>query len=127
MRTGRNVFPLRNRTRAIEPVSGRLLSPLPALQEQVRVRFCRNRKVGVMRKRTLAPALSRSTGRGKSVARVLIAFIVVSACGRFAGADEKSITVAADGSADFKTVQGAIDSIPTKNAERRVILIKPGV
>jgi pectinesterase len=41
-------------------------------------------------------------------------------------ADEKSITVAADGSGDFKMVQAAIDSIPEKNASRVVIQIRPG-
>src|SRR5689334_1686321 len=34
--------------------------------------------------------------------------------------------VASDGSAPFKTVQSAIDSIPADNTDPRVILIKPG-
>ena len=37
------------------------------------------------------------------------------------------ITVAADGSGDFKTVQAAVASIPKSNRERVVLLIKDGV
>lgn len=37
------------------------------------------------------------------------------------------IVVAADGSGQFTSVQAALDSIPKPNAERRVILIKPGI
>ena len=37
------------------------------------------------------------------------------------------ITVAADGSGDFKTIQAAITSIPKTNAERIVVFIKDGV
>jgi len=37
------------------------------------------------------------------------------------------ITVAVDGSADFKTIQAALESIPTGNRQRLVILIKNGV
>ena len=37
-----------------------------------------------------------------------------------------AIVVAPDGSGQFKTVQSAIDSIPDKNTEPRVIVIKPG-
>ncbi len=36
------------------------------------------------------------------------------------------ITVAADGSGDFKSVQAAIDSIPKTNTERKIIFIKNG-
>ncbi|MDQ3813255.1 MAG: pectate lyase, partial [Armatimonadota bacterium] len=38
----------------------------------------------------------------------------------------KTITVAADGSGDFKTVQEAINAVPDKSAERTIIRIKPG-
>ena len=38
----------------------------------------------------------------------------------------KSITVALDGSGDFKTVQEAIDAAPTSNSDRTTIRIKPG-
>ena len=38
----------------------------------------------------------------------------------------KTITVAADGSGDFKTVQAAVDAAPANSAERVVIHIKPG-
>ncbi|HTQ38256.1 MAG TPA: pectinesterase family protein [Pirellulales bacterium] len=37
------------------------------------------------------------------------------------------ITVAADGTGDFKTVQEAVASIPRGNRERKIVLIKPGV
>jgi pectinesterase len=37
------------------------------------------------------------------------------------------ITVAADGSGDFKTVQTAVASLPKNNRERKLILIKDGV
>ncbi|MFT3787375.1 MAG: pectinesterase family protein [Tepidisphaeraceae bacterium] len=40
---------------------------------------------------------------------------------------EKTITVDADGSGDFRTVQEAIDAAPANNAERTTIRIKPGV
>lgn len=41
-------------------------------------------------------------------------------------AAEKKITVAADGSGDFKTVQEAFDAVPEKSSDRTVIRIKPG-
>ncbi len=41
-------------------------------------------------------------------------------------AAEKRITVAADGSGDFKTLPEAIAAIPDKSAERTVIHLKPG-
>ncbi len=44
----------------------------------------------------------------------------------WAGAAEQTITVAADGSGQFTSVQAAVDSVPAKNSERVVILIKPG-
>lgn len=37
------------------------------------------------------------------------------------------LTVAADGSADFTTIQAALDSIPAGNRERRIIFIRDGV
>ena len=37
------------------------------------------------------------------------------------------LTVAADGSGDFKTVQAALDSLPPGNRERMIVLIKEGV
>src|SRR5262245_31501254 len=37
------------------------------------------------------------------------------------------ITVAADGSGDFKSVQAAVQSIPRDNRERKIILVKEGV
>lgn len=41
-------------------------------------------------------------------------------------AAEKKITVAADGSGDFKTVQEALDAVPDKSPDRTIIRIKPG-
>ncbi len=41
-------------------------------------------------------------------------------------AAEKKVTVAADGSGDFKTIQEAVTAAPAKSAERTVIQIKPG-
>src|SRR3954452_16050458 len=57
--------------------------------------------------------------------RSSIAFLILvsAACG-FARA--KDLIVASDGSGDVKTVQAAIDAVPSKNAERIVIRIKPG-
>src|SRR6516165_813933 len=37
------------------------------------------------------------------------------------------ITVAADGSGDFRTVQEALNSIPRDNKQRMIVLIKDGV
>lgn len=42
-------------------------------------------------------------------------------------ADSKRLVVAADGSGDFNTVQGAVDFIPDYNPDRRTIFIKNGV
>ncbi|MBN1865930.1 pectin esterase [Candidatus Sumerlaeota bacterium] len=58
-------------------------------------------------------------------------FLLVQA-GPPAGCEEptspslRTIVVAADGSGDFETVQAAIDSVPTDNAERVTIEIRPG-
>jgi pectinesterase len=41
-------------------------------------------------------------------------------------AEEQTITVAADGSGQFTSVQAAVDSAPVKSKERTIILIKPG-
>ena len=60
----------------------------------------------------------------KFVAVVLLSFTITS----FAEALPKpDITVAADGSGDFKTVQAAVASIPKSNRERIVVFIKDGV
>jgi PelA/Pel-15E family pectate lyase len=42
-------------------------------------------------------------------------------------AAQKRIVVAADGTADFKTIQQAVDSVPENNNRRVVIKIRPGV
>ena len=41
--------------------------------------------------------------------------------------DTTALTVAADGSGDFTTVQGAIDFVPAGNTTRRVITVKKGL
>jgi pectin methylesterase-like acyl-CoA thioesterase len=41
-------------------------------------------------------------------------------------ANASAVTVAADGSGDFSTVQGAIDFVPANNAQRVVITVKKG-
>ena len=53
----------------------------------------------------------------------LVLFLMVEA----AFAQKPDLTVAADGSGDFKTVQEAIDKVPENNKKRFNILIKPGV
>ena len=59
-------------------------------------------------------------------------FLIIIICaavlfGARAGlAADRRITVAADGSGDFKTVQEAITAVPDRSAERTVIHIKPG-
>ena len=42
-------------------------------------------------------------------------------------AQKADLTVAADGSGNFKTIQEAIDKVPAINAKRLVIAIKPGI
>lgn len=49
-----------------------------------------------------------------------------SLCAIVLRAEPAPIIVAPDGTGQFKTVQGAIDSIPDDNTEWRVITIKPG-
>jgi pectinesterase len=53
-----------------------------------------------------------------------LAFTIL-ACS-FSSVQGKEITVAADGSGDFKTIQEAIAAVPDKSAERTIIHIKPG-
>lgn len=59
--------------------------------------------------------------------QVILSALFFSACSVFA-ADLPSpdITVAADGTGDFKTVQAAVESIPVTNRDRVVVLIKDG-
>ena len=42
-------------------------------------------------------------------------------------ANASAVTVAADGSGDFSTVQGAIDFVPVNNTQRVVITVKKGI
>ena len=45
----------------------------------------------------------------------------------FCAGIKPDITVAADGSEDFKTIQAAVESIPTNNHQRVIIYIKDGI
>ena len=56
----------------------------------------------------------------------LVMTLWVLLCSVAIRADQNPIVVASDGSGQFKTVQSAIDSIPDKNTESRIIVIKPG-
>jgi len=47
--------------------------------------------------------------------------------GRAAWPIAPDLTVAADGSGNFKTIQAALESIPAGNRERRIIFVKDGV
>ena len=60
------------------------------------------------------------------VTNPISAFAILLAACAIARAAEKTITVAADGSGDFKTVQDAIAAAPDKAADRTTIHIKPG-
>jgi len=66
--------------------------------------------------------------------KFVLAFILVLLSVRLALAQGKpspdvrpDLTVAADGSGEFKTIQQAIDSVPHDNRQRTIILIKDGV
>jgi pectinesterase len=58
---------------------------------------------------------------------MLVAFTLTIALVVGGAAVPPDITVAADGSGDFKTVQEAVASIPRDNRERIVVLVKDGV
>lgn len=58
---------------------------------------------------------------------VAAAFLSVCSLGLAADWPKPDLTVAADGSGDFKSLQAAVASIPRYNHERRVVLIKNGV
>ena len=59
--------------------------------------------------------------------RAILFALLLPACSRF-GADlpKPDIVVAGDGTGDFKTIQAAVESIPPKNRERVIMLIKDG-
>lgn len=61
---------------------------------------------------------------GKSLRMVMTLFVFL--CAIPIRADQAPIVVALDGSGHFRTVQSAVDSIPDKSTEPRVIIIKPG-
>jgi pectin methylesterase-like acyl-CoA thioesterase len=52
--------------------------------------------------------------------------MVVTTPPRISGEAAKTVTVIADDSGDFKTVQAAVDAAPTRTTQRLVIRIKPG-
>lgn len=59
---------------------------------------------------------------------LFIASLLLSGCAAFKGVSLKpDITVAADGTGDFKTIQAAVASIPSTNRERIVVFVKDGV
>src|SRR6185436_13614755 len=58
-----------------------------------------------------------------SMTRLALGFLLTSFASALAGT---TITVAPDRSAQFKTVQAAVDSVPANNKERIVIHIAPG-
>jgi pectinesterase len=63
-----------------------------------------------------------------SIVPALLAIVSISAGASTSSAQQTKdrFTVASDGSADFKTVQEAVDAIPSKNDHRVVIEIRPG-
>jgi len=58
---------------------------------------------------------------------LLTAVVSIALSGSAQTLPKPDITVAADGSGDFKTVQAAVASIPNTNRERTVVFIKDGV
>jgi pectinesterase len=58
--------------------------------------------------------------------QIAISFSVVAACAA-AQSNLRELTVAADGSGQFKSVQEAVDRAPSHSHERFVIHIKPGI
>lgn len=63
----------------------------------------------------------------QSLRIVAIAWAALACGAPAAFADGKTVRVSADGSADQRTVQAAVDSIPAGSHDRVVISIKPGV
>jgi len=57
--------------------------------------------------------------------KILLAAALICTASAWAEA-ETTLTVAADGSGDFKTVQAAVDAVPDENSGHIVIHIKPG-
>jgi pectinesterase len=64
----------------------------------------------------------RRLTRGAMAASLIALLLTASVC----LAAPKTITVAADGSGNYKTVQEAVAAVPDNSAERTVVLIKPG-
>lgn len=58
--------------------------------------------------------------------RSIAAFILVATCMFRSAHADRTITVAADGSGDFSTVQSAVDSVADNSPERTIINIKAG-
>jgi pectin methylesterase-like acyl-CoA thioesterase len=71
--------------------------------------------------------MSISAGRSNKTSLVLLVGLVASLNAISAQAKETVITVALDGSAQYKTVQEAIMAVPAGTADNPVIIrIKPG-
>ncbi|MGD1018183.1 MAG: pectinesterase family protein [Verrucomicrobiia bacterium] len=69
-----------------------------------------------------------NTIAGRLTFLMLTALLVVSPlCVSHGEPIKPDVTVAPDGSGDFKTIQEAIDSIPSDNGQRMIIFIKDGV
>lgn len=62
----------------------------------------------------------------KPLSKRIYAATILAACTLAAHGAEKVITVAQDGSGDFKTVQEAFAAVPDNSQERTIIRIKPG-
>ncbi|MES2438779.1 MAG: pectinesterase family protein [Verrucomicrobiota bacterium] len=74
----------------------------------------------------MKPRPPRLRSFGTSLAVFSCAGVVLAAASRSFAA-EKRITVAADGSGDFRTVQEAFAAVPDQSADRTLIRIKPGI
>jgi pectinesterase len=59
--------------------------------------------------------------------RSAIVMLLMTVCAGICHAETKTITVAADGSGDFRTMQEAILAVPEKSEDRTIIHIKPGI
>ena len=57
----------------------------------------------------------------------LFAFVFTQAAQPTAPLIKPDVTVSADGTGDFKTIQAAIESIPRDNRQRMIVLVKDGV
>jgi hypothetical protein len=76
------------------------------------------------------PAVSgevRNLSGMKRAALVFALGLVLNHTAPAAMLPKPDLIVAADGSSDFETIQGALDKIPKTNTERMVVLVKNGI